>query len=222
MPPQCPDEETLIDFLEDRLSDRQRARIESHLAGCFECRDQVATWIALDRGDALSDAEPVPHAVTRKAIDAVAGLATESLTTKLFERTRRLVAQGKAATEQLVIGQGPQPVPVRGDQAGVPDQVIQLRKTFGDLDLRIEIEKEGANQALIRVVHKEAQPRVGPIRVVLCKAQREVASMLLDDTPVVFEEIPFGIYALVFIKGGVQQGEYLFELTGTPASDPKP
>jgi hypothetical protein len=221
MPFQCPDEETLSDFLEDRLTDKQRARIENHLADCRACRDQVAAWIELVHGDALSDAVPVPGGVTRHALDAVAGLARESTAGKLLERTHRLVAQGKALIEQLVIGHHAQPVAVRGDRSTVSDPVIRLRKTFGDLDLRIEIEKSDANQALIRVGYGEEQPLAKPIRVVLRKAQREVASMLLMDTPVVFEEIPFGFYALVFIRSGVQLGEYLFELTGAPDTERK-
>lgn len=222
MPFRCPDEETLIDFLEDRLTDRQRVRIENHLAGCRACRDQVATWMDLVHGDALAGAEPVPGGVTRNALDAVAGLARESMVSKLFEGTCRLFAQGKAAIEQIVIGHGAQPVAVRGDRSTVSGRLILLRKTFGDLDLHIEIEKSGAHQTLIRIACEEGQPLAEPIRVVLRKTQREVASMLLTDTPVVFEEIPYGIYALVFIRSGVQLGEYLFELTGAPDADSEP
>lgn len=218
---QCPNEETLINFLENRLPDRQRARIEDHLAGCFECRDQASTWIALSRGDTLTAAEPVPTAVTQKAVDAVAELETGSLPGRLFDRTRRFVAQGMAVIEQLASGNGIQPVAVRGEQAAVSDYVIQRRKTYGDIDLRIEIEKSGPHQALIRVAGAGRQPLAAPIRVVLCKAQREVASMLLDDVPVVFEEISFGYYALVFMRSGVKLGEYLFELTDAPESGGK-
>ena len=218
MAKQCPDEETLIDFLQNRLPDRQRARIEDHLADCFDCREQVGTWIALDWEDPLTAVEPVPPAVTQKALDVVSKLTPGTFPSWLLERTRRLVAQGMAAIEQLANGQGAQPVAVRGEQAAVSDYVIQRRKTYGDLDLCIEIEKCGTRQALIRVAGAEAPPLAAPVRVALCKAQREVASMLLDDAPVVFEEISFGFYALVFMRSGVKLGEYLFELTDAPES----
>jgi hypothetical protein len=218
MAKQCPNEETLIDFLENRLPDRQRSRIEDHLAGCFDCREQVGAWIALGRDDALIAVEPVPAAVTRKAVDAVAELTAASLPGRLLERTRRLVTQGMAVIEQMAGGNEARPVAMRGEQTAVSDHVIQRRKTYGDLDLRIEIEKCGRHRALIRVAGGQGRPLAAPIRVVLCKAQREVASMVLDDAPVVFEEISFGFYALVFMRSGVKLGEYLFELTDAPAS----
>jgi hypothetical protein len=222
MPLQCPDEETLIDFLENRLTDRQRTRIEKHLAGCAACRDQVATWMDLVHGDALAGAEPVPDGVTQNALDAVAGLAHDSMVGKLYEQTGRLITRGKAVIEQIMVGHGAQPVAVRGDRSAVAGRLIQVRKTFGDLDLRIEIEDSGAHQALIRVACDREQPPAEPIRVVLRKSMREVASMALAGAPVVFEEIPYGVYALVFMRSGVQLGEYLFELTGAPDADSKP
>lgn len=216
MPKPCPDEEILIDFLEDRLTDRQRSRIENHLAGCGACRDLVATWVALIQGDALSDAAPVPSAVTRNAVNAVAGLAKASMPKRALERIRRLVSQGKAMMEPLALGSGPQPVTVRGGQAAVSDHVIRRRKAFGDLDLRIEIERCGPGQASIRVACAGRPSPAAPVRVALCKAEREVASMLLGETPVLFEEIPYGSYALVLMRNRVQLGEYLFELTDAP------
>ncbi len=221
MPILCPDEETLIDFLENRLTDRQRARIENHLTDCSDCRDQVGTWVELVQGDLLSTAAPVPPAVTRKAVNAVAQLVPESIPRRLLDRTRRWVTQGMAVIEQWTISGAAQPVALRGENATVSEHIVRRRKTFDGLDLSIEIEKCGDNQALIRVVGAEERPLAASIRVVLCKAQREVASMLLDDPPVVFEEIPFGSYALVFIRNGVKLGEYLFELAEAPQLDGK-
>lgn len=45
----CPDDEILAGFVEEQLSDVERARIESHLAGCVTCLDVVAATLPVSQ-----------------------------------------------------------------------------------------------------------------------------------------------------------------------------
>lgn len=66
-PGPCPDEETLACYLENRLGEKERERIEAHLAGCLDCCDEV---IALNRiTRAKVGTEPIPETSVKKAMD---------------------------------------------------------------------------------------------------------------------------------------------------------
>jgi len=69
-PTSCPDEETLVCYLEDRLGEGERDEIEGHLAACSSCCHQI---IAMNRIIHAGEEEdvPVPEKATRKAKDLV-------------------------------------------------------------------------------------------------------------------------------------------------------
>ncbi|MFX0200118.1 MAG: DUF4384 domain-containing protein [Candidatus Hodarchaeota archaeon] len=65
----CPDEETLVCYLEDRLDDKERDEVESHLASCSNCCDQV---IAMNRFiHAEEEAPQVSEKAIKEAMDLV-------------------------------------------------------------------------------------------------------------------------------------------------------
>jgi len=68
----CPDEETLVCYLEDRLEGRERDEIEGHLAVCSRCCDQV---VAMNR---VIHAEEEAAPVSTEAMQKAMGLVQES------------------------------------------------------------------------------------------------------------------------------------------------
>jgi hypothetical protein len=130
----------------------------------------------------------------------------------LFQGTRRLAAQGIALLEQLVSANGMQPVPVRGAETSLSERRISRQKQFEDLSVTIEIERSDDDLALIRVL-PAGKAADQPVRVVLIQGDREIASMTLAADPLVFDDIAFGIYTLVFVRSGATLGEYRFEIT---------
>ncbi len=214
----CPNDEYLMDFVEGRLSDRQRGKIEAHLAACDLCREQVGVCAELVYGDVAADEVPAPDHLAQRVLDRVVHRSATASGTGLLDRTRRWVAKGVAVLERVVPQGEPQWVHVRGE-AGVTDHLIHREKRFQDVTLTIEIEKSGAGQALIRVATATGGQTASTLRVALFKGEREVASMMLGDAPVIFEEIPFGVYSLLFARGSSKIGEYAFEVTERPETE---
>lgn len=208
----CPNEETLTDFLEGRLSGRQQARIESHLAACADCRQQVSVYLQLIHPESAAEPVVAPDYLTDKAVRLVAGQADAESSRSLFQGTRRLAARGIALLEQLVPTNGLQPVPVRGAETTLSERRISRQKQFEDLTVTIEIERSDDDLALIRVLPAE-KAADQPVRVALIQGDREIASMTLAADPLVFDDIAFGIYTLVFVRSGAMLGEYRFKIT---------
>jgi hypothetical protein len=199
-------------FVEGRLSGRQQTRIESHLAACADCRQQVGVYLQLIHPESAARSVVAPDYLTDKAARHVAGQANAERSRPLFQGTRRLAARGIALLEQLVPANGLQPGPVRGAETTLSERRISRRKQFEDLSVIIEIERSDDDLALIRVL-PAGKTTDQPARVALIRGDREIASMTLATDPLAFDDIAFGIYTLVFIRSGAMLGEYGFEIT---------
>ena len=212
----CPSDEILMDFLEHRLTGNALQEVERHMARCADCREQVAVCAELLSTSIGDDTIPVPQGVTQRAVDTVLGLENKSLFDKLIHSTRRQISKSKSALERLTWQPVSAAVALRGQAETLNPEVIRRKKQFGHLRVDIEIEKSDADQALIRVSGSSLQANTTPVRVALFSQDREVASALLGDAPIIFEEIPLGIYALVFVKQNKDMGRYTFEIADQP------
>jgi anti-sigma factor RsiW len=61
----CPDEEMFSDYIEGRLNDNDRSKIEEHLSECDTCLQEIVMANDLIRGAGNIKTDPVPAAVTR-------------------------------------------------------------------------------------------------------------------------------------------------------------
>jgi hypothetical protein len=103
---------------------------------------------------------------------------------------------------------------VRGQKNLLTEDFCFVRKSYRDLKLEIGIEKTSQKTAHVRVnIIKGAHPKL-PTRVSLYRNnhEREIASFLLDDAPVLFENVPNGHYTLEFSRNGSEMGHYRFYL----------
>lgn len=212
----CPSDETLMDFLEHRLAGASREKVEHHLAGCAGCREQVALCADLLRTDPAGEAVEVSAQVTQQAVDAALSLDRSAKLRKLRRGARQWIAKGTAALDRLVWQPRPAGVAVRGAGDQLAPEAIRREKQFGDLRVTVEIENSGAGQALIRVNSEPGPEVAAPVRVALYMQDREAASSVLEKAAVVFEEIPPGVYTLVFASQGRKLGEYAFEIVDLP------
>lgn len=212
----CPNDETLVDFLENRLGDRRRSLMEDHLAHCADCRELAAVYTAVHQRQMQESLEPVPVDVTRRAVSAVQGLSGDRLLDTLAKGARHWMARGTQVLERLSWRPLQAAAVVRGRTDTLERPVIRREKQFDDLRVVVEIEKSGDDHATIRVTGDPAQQGRVPVRVALFRREREMASALLDETAVLFEEIPLGSYALVFVRERTPVGHYAFEITDQP------
>jgi hypothetical protein len=204
----CPKEEELIDYIENRLPDRDRKRVVHHLSECDVCLEEVVTARGMLRNENFTEFEPVPEAVTRDALRIASESTEESVFKDLWENQKR---KWKNTIYELLHWSTLQLATVRGDKKILSDNLILIEKIFSEFKAQIEIEKTGPDKANIKVLVTEDH-KSNPIRVNLFKNNREMASYLLNTSSVLFEDVPFNHYAITFTRDGSKIGEYLFEV----------
>ena len=74
------------------------------------------------------------------------------------------------------------------------------------------MERTADKQFAVRINLAAGQPALDNIRISLFTGDREIASSFWRGTTVSFENIAFGIHALVFSSNGDQVAEYKFEI----------
>jgi len=208
----CPDEETLVDYLEGRLQGRAGARIERHLARCDRCPSEIALLLRMAAPDALSGCEPPPPAVTEQALASVRALRGAGPVRRAVRAAGDRVSRWTRALQDFVpLGRSGLAV-VRGSKTVISEDVVLLKKTFADLEVTMEIEKTTPGRATIRVLPPRQAESGGSVRASLFSGEREVSSGLLGPHGTLFEGIPFGHYLMVFYRDGKPVGEYPFEI----------
>jgi hypothetical protein len=204
-----------MDYLEGRLSKRERRKVEAHLAGCDACLEDAVVMRKLVQDTKLHSLNPVPEHVTKRAIETVKALKDDSFLERVSQYLNILVSRWSKALTELLPWRRPNLAPVRGSKTVIAEDLILLNKSFSDLDAEIEIEKIGQDRASILVKLSRDDLPEKPIRVTLFRNGREVTSYLFTGSAVLFEGIPFGRYALIFTRDGLEVGEYPFEIKET-------
>lgn len=211
----CPDEEQLADYLEGRLSEKERSHVEEHLAGCEICLEGLAVTSRLVQDRDRFELDPVSNEVTEAAVRLVTS-RTAITQDSLMEKLKGSVSNiGSAISDVLCPRQGRRPALVRGSKTVVSNDFVCLKVSFGEIETEIEIEKTGSSSAHIRVKPQKAGKYRRVLRITLKQGKREVASYLLDGLYVLFEDIPFGHYSISLAKKGVPFGTYIFEVKGS-------
>jgi len=219
MASKCPPQEMLSDYLENRIPDGKKPMIEKHISDCEICMDTIVIARQVLRDEDANRVESVPREVTEAAVNLVRypplsvplpGRA-KVIGRSIGDLLRRLSdVFSPSAWRKLAYA------PLRGSRAVIADDLIRVRRDFDGIDVEIEVEKTGKSKADIRVESRTAIANTVSIRVTLKRNEREISSHLLAAAePALFEDVPFGQYALVFMENRVEKGAYLFQITDT-------
>jgi hypothetical protein len=213
---QCPDDEMLVDFLENRLTKAHRQRVESHLVDCDSCLESLLIAQTEDVHDNTSSYQSVPPSATQAAMRLVHESGGTGLGEFMIHARKRAEGIYRRVADALtpVVGE-PATVPIRGTKHILSDDLIKIQKTFKEIVTEIEIEKVSPRRAHIRVRLIDGRKDKNGIRVTLKRQRRVVASFLLAGGYVVFEDTLFGRYTLDFSFNGNLIGTYPFEIRGT-------
>jgi hypothetical protein len=209
----CPSEEVFADYIEGRLSDAEKVEVEGHLSSCERCIEELVVAGSVFREEERFELEHVPDGVTKAAVRLVQAQSAgggPSLTEKVKASLENLSA--KVVDSFSFRPGGLQLEPIRGSKTRLDRDLIQVKKKYRDFDVEIEMEKMGENKAHIRVKIPGMVEEKRPVRVTLKRGEREMASQLLTDPYVLFENVPFGHYSLTFLTDGTEVGEYHFEI----------
>ena len=208
----CLKDEEFIDYLEDRLPDRDRSRAEQHLSECDVCLEEVVAARGIVRGRDPAEFDPVPEEVTKRAIKAIQGLEGYSLLEKISGFPKEIFSKWFESFKGFFSWRSLRLAPVRSIKTVVSDDLILIKKSFPDLNAEIEIEKVEHDKARIWVKVPKEKEQKNPLRVSLLKNGRELSSYLVNDSGVFFEDLPFSHYVLLFTRNGLEVGEYSFEI----------
>jgi hypothetical protein len=218
MKKKCPEEEILGDYLEKRLSDEERSRLETYLAECDECLEELLVVKNLIKSDRLPEYDPVSKRVTEGAIHLLADripVPRRSVKDTIVQPIKRLWSW-IANLNSLKLYSNTGLAHVRSHDLVSHCDGFRTKKSFEKIETEIEIEKTSNDRAVIRVhLISDAQNQYNIRVTLLNKDQREISSFLLNGGYVVFEDIYFDHYSLVFIRNGAAIGTYPFEIKGT-------
>ena len=215
MKSECPEEEKFADYLEGRLSEDERGRLESHLSDCESCMEEVFWAKDMLLNDVLKEFKPVPDAVTRQAMNMLtdrASILPRTLKDTIVRSLKNLHTW-VVDFKDLKLYSNNQLAPVRSSEKATQPDIFRTTKSFEDIETEIEIEKSADNKAVVRVQMVKDVSKQYDVRVTLLNAaEREVASFLLNGGFVIFENLPFDRYSLVFVREMKMIGIYKFEI----------
>jgi hypothetical protein len=203
----CPGEEMIADYLEDRLSAEDKEAVDAHLSECELCLEELVI-----AGKAMKDtaeAPAVPLGVTEAAVRLVAKQTTGAAEKSLKESIATYMEKVSDYVRYSLPWRW-QHATIRSAKVESAPDLVVIRKVFKEIEAEIEIEKTGEDKAHIRV--KAGGREKNGMRVTLKKGEREISSQLLSGDHVLFEDISFGRYEIVFSTNGSELGTYTFEI----------
>ena len=213
----CPSDDIMAGYLDGVLAVDEQAKLDAHIADCGICLDTITEGNRLLRGGNVVDTEPVPAFVTQSAIDAIQRKTDNGVSVL----ARKIKYSAKAMIERIsdavLISSGGSlhPAPIRGSKEKLGDDRVLLKKTFTEIDTEIEMEKSLGEAIHLRVRLAGASRAERGIRVSLQKSEREVFSQLLGSDYVLFEDVPYNRYTLIFSRNGRSLGAFAFEIKET-------
>lgn len=189
-----PDEETVVCFLEGRLSSQEETRIKEHLISCDKCTEVLAIQAKLKPGDA----EKVP-AQLLEGVKNLVKQEDKSLALEIILRVKEKALEILNTTGDVLVGQELVPAPIlRSRKPQDFKDEVTILKDFKDIRVEAKIENKGTKAFSLTVLakEKETQKVIKDLRVTLLKDDLELESYIADTGSVTFEHVLLGKYTV--------------------------
>lgn len=189
-----PDEETLVCFLENRLSPEQSHSIKEHLISCDGCAQVFALQLKLEP----TEVKVVPQELVARVKNLVTSCKNTPVL-EIFLQVKERLLEILNTTGDVLVGQELVPAPVlRSRQIKEFRDEVTILKNFEDIRVEIKIEnKPGKTFNLIVLVkEKKTLKVIKDLRVTLIKDDIELESYLTDSGKVIFEHVLLGRYTV--------------------------
>lgn len=189
-----PDEETMVCFMEGRLSEKEAGLIKQHLISCQNCAEVFITQLKLEVTDELK--------VPEELIAQVKNLLSQkdpSPVLEIFLKLKENLLELLSTTGDILVGQELVPAPVlRSRKIKDFKDEVTILKDFNNIRIELKIETKGASIFSLIVLVKEKQTLrvIKDLRVTLLKDGLELESYLTDLGKVTFEHILLGKYTV--------------------------
>jgi hypothetical protein len=210
----CPEENTLISYIEGVLGESDKEKVEQHLPECGDCLDLVLSYHKVREGEAR---EPVPEAPVNLMNKAMGLVTTKDTGEGLFD----IVLKFAKETIEIITNPGnlgfhsAVPVPVRGEKSSISSNLITLNRTISGVESVVDVERVDEGLVNIRAVardSKSGEPVEG-LRISLFNPDREIASYIAQQGAVRFENLRFGKYVIKFKQQGEEIGQMSLNIT---------
>ncbi len=189
-----PDEETLLCFLENRLSAEEAREVEEHLLACDRCAEIMAVQMRLEP----EETRDVPAELLTRVKNLVEK-QSEGALLEIFLKLKNKALEILSTTGDILVGQELMPAPVlRSRKISDFKDEVTILKDFPDIRVEAKIEnKKGEAFSLTVVVKEKATQKVmKDLRVTLLKEDIELESYLSDSGRVTFEHVLLGNYTV--------------------------
>ena len=198
----CPDEETLASYLAGGLTPTMGEEMETHLAQCTACLDELSAAHSSIRGD---EKETVPEALIAKAMALIPQTAQEEGFFDMVVRLARGSLELVSTTGQLV--EVPGLAGVRGKLESPGTTILQVEKEMGRFKVAVEVEpvEDELCQLAVTVRAGGALP-ADRIRLSLLAGGREQASYLARQGTAIFDRVSPGDYRLAISENNAPLG----------------
>jgi hypothetical protein len=205
-------EETLVDYIEDRLSREERIRVEHHL---FERDSSLEALILLEgasKEDNLTELQTVPDYLTENVWQTVYALGDNTIFNGVSGIIRWFGSLGRAMLRIFYPWKRMRFSAVRGSKSVIDANLIALKASFSEFDLQVEIDKIRPENVNLNIIMLPETGEIKAARATLIKNTREMSSYLFKGNRAFFEDVPFGRYTLVISANGAEKGKYSFEI----------
>jgi hypothetical protein len=198
----CPDEETLASYLVGGVTPSIDEQIDTHLAQCTDCLDELSAAYSSMLGD---EKETVPEALVAKAMALMPPAAQEEGFFDMVVRLVRGSLELVSTTGRLV--EVPGLAGIRGKPETPGTAILQVEKEMGRFKVAVEVEpvEEELCQVAVTVKAGAALPSDG-IRLSLLAGGREQASYLARQGTAIFDRISPGDYRLAISEANAALG----------------
>lgn len=189
-----PDEETLVCFLEGRLSQKENEQIKLHLISCEDCAEVFVIQARLK----TTEEKAMPEDLLERMKDLVS-LQDKTSILEIILKFKEKILELVSTSGDILVGQELVPAPVlRSRRTKDFKDEITILKDFKDIIVEAKIENKGGQVFDLTVVIKEkkTQKIIKDLRVTLLKDDVELESYLADSGKVTFEHILLGKYTI--------------------------
>ncbi|MEI7752731.1 MAG: zf-HC2 domain-containing protein, partial [Candidatus Omnitrophota bacterium] len=208
----CPSEETLGGYLEHGLPADIQTLVESHLAQCSSCAEQIILIKRVEEGKKMIQ---TPRHLINRAKNLVEGEPSFN-PLEIILRFKEELCEIIRTTGDILQTAGLTPIPaaVRGAVGDERVSITKISKVFDVASIEVNIEKINVSSFLIKVVASDVTSKkpLNDLRVSLFKEKRELESLLTQKGIVSFKDLTFNRYAIKIFKTQAVVGEILIDL----------
>jgi hypothetical protein len=189
-----PDEEVLACFLEGRLSDEEKEKLQGHLLKCDACIEKVVLAISTEGLEAVE--------VPQELLGRIRGRLSEGAGCVFWEivlRFREKMVEVFNTTGDILVGQELMPVALLRSRSikDFKDEVTIL-KDVKDIRIEAKVENKGGGIFNLSLTAKEKSTHkvIKDLRVTLIRDEVELESCIADSGSVSFEHVLLGKYTV--------------------------